>query len=139
MANLSMIAVLAGGMAQGTAARTTKAVPATRLGANPDAGPPNIQQFQTMPLTRVNPVLEQGRGRAPGQQWGHMPHSVILNFTSLANMNVHPDLVTRAQIDRRTPGTGTGQQVSGKRVGPVPQTLPAPRTVTYAVSGGEPL
>lgn len=137
------IAMYADGMPQGTASRLQTHVPATRLGADPDAGPVNLQPFQTMPLTRVNPVVEQGRGRAPGQQWPHMPHSVILNFASLGNMNRHTRFSSRAELERNTGRWMTWQQApAGYHHGAfqgTPAVLANPNTVVYAAAGGEPL
>lgn len=126
------------GFNQGAASRIVNTTVATRLGEDPDHGPLNAQLFQTMPLTRVNPVLEQGRGRAPGWQMARMPKSLILNFVGLSNMAKHPPVDPRTMQPLFRP-LGAQQQVGTKHAKTVPTVLPPPYTVMYTAAGGEPV
>lgn len=107
---------------------------------------PNIGAIQTNPKTQVNPVLEQGWGRAPGWQYGWMKKAIPTN-PAFGRNGVKRLGQTRSEgglnSGRHAPGTGKYQDGSQTRT-PQRGTIAQPQTayltaaITPLQTWGEP-
>jgi hypothetical protein len=130
------------GSLNGAASRIVSETPITVLGYDQGEGALPLQPVVTMPLTRVDPVLEQGRGRLPWQDFGNPQRFYTFSLegvSRVARADAYGEVV-RAELSRQVPGQYWGQQ-SWTQAGVVPATasLAPAGTVALAAAGGNTL